>query len=71
MGSRTSGAGPERIYAQTQLSPWSEVRLYKYISQTHTQVHDARALFQRGQWWKSCRQLLGVSGVLDCTEWIR
>ena len=31
--------------------------------QAHQQVYDARTLFRRDQWWKSCRHLLGVSGV--------
>ena len=28
-------------------------------------VCDAPTFFQRDQWWKSCKQLLGVSGVHD------
>ena len=35
----------------------SEARLYMCNLEAHRQVHDARALFRRDQWWKSCKQI--------------
>ena len=50
----------------------SEVRLYTYISKLTGKPTDKFMmpvfLFQRDQWRKSYRQLLGVSGVLDSAD---